>query len=103
MESRYELKGYMAFCDQWLAAWTEIGQTTFYHFILRMLIIKTPSISTGLRVHQEILVYFTKLLAKNPDWRWEREEIFVSEKVLSLNGEHPYWKDHLRAGYCGSH
>ena len=78
------LKDYMAFCDQWLAAWTGNRPDYLLSFYSENAYYQDPAYFKGLRGHQEILAYFTKLLAKNPDWRWEREEIFASEKGFIL-------------------
>ncbi|MBI2519719.1 MAG: nuclear transport factor 2 family protein [Bdellovibrio sp.] len=43
-----------------------------------------PAHPNGLRGHHEILSYFKKLLAKNPNWRWECQEIFSTEKGFTL-------------------
>ncbi len=73
-------------CDRWLPAWTGglkavDGLLSCYTpdaFYL------DPVRPNGLNGHREMRAYFEKLLPKYPDWGWEAEEIFPTEKGFTL-------------------
>lgn len=75
-----------ALCDRWLPAWTGGKEA-----VDGLLACYTPDAfyldpvrPGGLNGHGEMRAYFEKLLAKYPDWRWEAEEIFPTEKGFTL-------------------
>jgi ketosteroid isomerase-like protein len=47
----------------------------------------------GLRGHAQILPYFERLLAQNPQWKWEAVELFPTDK--GFTGK---WKATIPAG-----
>ncbi|HAZ13154.1 MAG: hypothetical protein A2X86_20840 [Bdellovibrionales bacterium GWA2_49_15] len=75
---------YLEFCQRWLAAWTGNRPEHLLSFYSADAYYQDPARPNGLKGHQEILPYFVKLLAKNPDWRWECEEIIPTEKGFTL-------------------
>jgi steroid delta-isomerase-like uncharacterized protein len=72
------------FCNQWLAAWTGNQPEKLISFYSEDAFYSDPANSGGLRGHSEILPYFQKLLAKNPDWIWKALEIIPTEKGFTL-------------------
>lgn len=75
-----------ALCDRWLPAWT--GGAKAVDGLLACYtpdaFYRDPVRPNGLRGHGDMKAYFDKLLAKNPDWRWEVDEIFPTEKGFTL-------------------
>ena len=72
------------FCNEWLAAWTGNRPATLLAFYTEDAFYLDPANPNGMKGHKEMLPYFEKLLSRNPDWRWESEELFTSEKGFIL-------------------
>jgi hypothetical protein len=68
-----------SFCERWLPAWTGNRPDELIKTYATDAIYRDPARPAGLRGHAEILPYFRKLLARNPDWVWTAEEIFPTE------------------------
>ncbi len=83
-------KKYTEFCQSWLAAWTGNLPEKLLSFYSETAYYQDPAHPKGLRGHQEIFAYFKKLLAANPNWRWECDELFPTEKGFTLK-----WRAHL--------
>ncbi|MCC7441727.1 MAG: nuclear transport factor 2 family protein [Bdellovibrionales bacterium] len=64
------------FCKRWLAAWSGNRPDELIKFYDPSAYYQDPANPGGLRGHAQILPYFQKLLAKNPDWRWSMNLIF---------------------------
>ena len=74
----------IAFCDQWLASWKGKQPDKLIGFYAPDAFYSDPHVNKGLKGHDQILPYFRKLLSKNPDWEWIREELFMTEIGFTL-------------------
>ena len=74
----------ISFCEKWLKAWTGNKPQELLSFYHETAFYRDPVVKNGLKGHQEILPYFTKLLAKNPNWVWKQKEIIPTEKGFIL-------------------
>ncbi|MFX0091147.1 MAG: nuclear transport factor 2 family protein, partial [Candidatus Hodarchaeota archaeon] len=59
------------FCYKWLSTWTGNKPEKLIAFYSENSYYQDPANPKGLRGHKHILPYFKKLLAVNPDWKWE--------------------------------
>ena len=75
------------FCDEWLEHWTGNMPEKLIKFYTEDALYIDPANRNGLRGHKEILPYFEKLLAVNPDWTWKPIEIIPFEKGCILKWE----------------
>ena len=66
--------------ERWLPSWTGNRPEELIKFYAHDAFYSDPATRQGLRGHIEILPYFKKLLARNPDWIWRVEEIIPIEK-----------------------
>lgn len=71
------------FCSEWLAAWTGNRPQELRAFYTEDAYYSDPARPQGLR-GPEILPYFTKLLARNPSWRWEAAAIYPTQEGFCL-------------------
>lgn len=83
----------LAFCERWLPAWTGNRPDRLIGFYAADALYLDPARPDGLRGHAEILPYFEKLLAANPDWRWE-----VVEVIPTTRGFVAKWKATIPVG-----
>ena len=83
------------FCRRWLAAWTGNQPDKLRAFYTDDAIYRDPARPAGLQ-GVELLSYFRKLLAKNPEWTWEAVEIWPTPKGFCLK-----WKARIPAGAKG--
>jgi hypothetical protein len=67
------------FCRRWLPAWTGNQPDTLVDFYSDNAVYIDPANKEGLRGRDEILQYLRKLLAANPNWKWEAIEIFPTD------------------------
>ncbi|MFO1519543.1 MAG: nuclear transport factor 2 family protein [bacterium] len=74
----------ISFCRQWLAAWTGNNPQHLLSFYGPHAFYRDPARPDGVKGQEALKVYFEKLLAKNPDWVWEMEEVFSTEKGFTL-------------------
>ena len=58
------------FADRWLPAWTGNNPERLAAFYTEDAFYSDPAIPSGIKGRDELLAYFTKLLAQNPDWIW---------------------------------
>ena len=72
------------FADRWLASWTGNRPDVLIDFYSQNAFYLDPAKPNGLSGRENILNYFKKLLQKNPNWKWTREEIFLTEKGFTL-------------------
>lgn len=72
------------FCKRWLAGWTGNDPGALIDFYAEDAFYCDPGVRGGLRGREEILEYFTKLLAANPDWTWEFREVLPTAKGCTL-------------------
>ena len=59
-----------AFAEKWLPAWTGNRPELLASFYSPDAIYSDPAVPGGVRGHDAILGYFSKLLARNPSWVW---------------------------------
>lgn len=71
-------------CGRWLPAWTGNNPGDLIKFYATDAFYLDPTVKKGLKGHDQLLPYFTKLLGNNPDWKWSREEIFPTAKGFTL-------------------
>lgn len=64
------------FCERWLAAWTGNHPERLLEFYAEDALYRDPARPHGLRGREEILDYFVRLLARNPEWRWTLVDIW---------------------------
>lgn len=89
----------LAFCSQWLPAWTGNRPDLLIEFYSDSARYADPARPDGLQGRAAILSYFRRLLARNPDWKWEVAEILLTHKgfVLKWNAIIPTPKGVVRA------
>ena len=82
-------------CDRWLPAWTGGSGSVerLLGFYSPEALYRDPARPEGIRGRDGLRGYFQKLLAKNPDWRWEADEIVPTERGFVLK-----WLAHVPAG-----
>ncbi|MFW9992746.1 MAG: nuclear transport factor 2 family protein [Candidatus Odinarchaeota archaeon] len=72
------------FCSEWLAAWTGNEPELLTEFYSENAYYQDPANPEGLKGQEQMLPYFRKLLAGNPDWEWKAVEIFPTEKGFAF-------------------
>lgn len=72
------------FIREWLAAWTGNRPGLLLEFYADDLYYQDPAMPGGIKDKESLGQYFTKLLAKNSEWRWEMAEYFITAKGLVL-------------------
>ena len=58
------------FAEKWLPAWTGNRPELLTSFYAANAAYSDPAVPGGVSGSTEILAYFTRLLAKNPEWIW---------------------------------
>lgn len=81
------------FVDDWLRSWTGNKPHELLNHYSEGAFYADPGHPDGLIGKAHLLPYFTKLLQKNPNWIWEAEEIFPTEKGCTLK-----WKAQIPVG-----
>jgi len=71
-----EKKEIMDFVAKWLPTWTGNTPDKLIEFYSKDAFYRDPANKEGLKGHDQILPYFRKLLAANPNWKWEAVEVF---------------------------
>ncbi|MBD3253617.1 MAG: nuclear transport factor 2 family protein [Candidatus Lokiarchaeota archaeon] len=72
------------FCRVWLNAWTGNDPEELIRFYGEDGYYQDPANPEGIRGSSDMLNYFRKLLAKNPDWRWKLDELYPTPKGFVL-------------------
>jgi hypothetical protein len=70
-----------------LEAWTGNQPTVLLDFYCQDAFYLDPANPKGLRGYSELEPYLKKLLAKFPNWRWRRKELFLWERGFFLKWE----------------
>jgi len=78
---------YEQFCKAWLDSWTGNRPQELLKFYHTDAFYSDPAKRNGLKGHLQLLSYFEKLLAANPDWKWEPVEV-----IPTLTGFTLKWK-----------
>ena len=68
------------FCRRWLRAWGEDNPDHLIQFYTDDALYIDPANKDGLRGREQILPYLKKLLAANPNWRWDVVQLFPSDQ-----------------------
>ena len=90
-----------AFAEKWLPSWSGNRPKLLASFYALDAVYSDPGIPAGVRGHDSILAYFTKLLGRNPEWVWVHRgsipmqdgflnhwhaSIPVPERILEVDG-----------------
>ena len=67
------------FCDKWLSAWEKNRPEHLIGFYSGDALYIDPANKEGLKGRDQIFPYFKKLLAANPNWKWEPVEVFATD------------------------
>ena len=67
------------FCGRWLRAWQGDRPGDLIEFYSDDALYIDPANKKGLKGGGQILPYFKKLLAANPNWKWEPIEVFPTD------------------------
>ena len=62
------------FASEWLPAWTGNDPERLADFYSEDVFYLDPAIPDGLKGKEQLLAYFRRLLAKNPEWVWTQIE-----------------------------
>ena len=81
------------FCRDWLSAWTGNTPSELIKYYDENAYYHDPANKNALKGHKEILPYFRKLLASNPNWKWEEEELYPTNKGFIIK-----WKARIPVG-----
>jgi hypothetical protein len=73
-----------AFCKDWLAAWTGNKPEKLIGFYTVDVYYQDPANPKGISERKHLLSYLKKLLARNPNWKWELMELFPTEKGFNF-------------------
>ena len=75
------------FCTHWLNSWTGNKPEQLLNFYTEDAFYSDPANRQGLKGHQQLLPYFSKLLKYNPNWIWKALEIIPTAKGFTLKWE----------------
>ncbi len=67
------------FCHEWLPAWEGNRPEDLIGFYSNDASYIDPANKEGLKGRDQIFPYFKKLLAANPNWKWELVEVFPTD------------------------
>lgn len=84
--------------DEWLETWTGNRPDELIKFYAPNAFYLDPGRPHGLTGHVELLPYFRKLLAANPDWVWRAVEVFPTSSGCCLK-----WKATIPIGNAVIH
>ena len=74
-----------AFAERWLPAWTGNDPERLVAFYTDDVFYSDPAMPAGVRGRDALLVYFRKLLARNPAWVWtHRDSIPMRDGFVNL-------------------
>ncbi len=74
-----------AFAERWLPTWTGNDPLRLVFFYSEDAVYSDPAIPDGIRGHEALVDYFTRLLARNPQWVWtHRGSIPLVDGFLNL-------------------
>ena len=81
------------FCKEWLNAWTGNIPAKLIDFYADDAFYQDPAIPEGINERELLFKYFKKLLAINPNWKFELIELFPTEKGFTFK-----WKATIPIG-----
>ena len=67
------------FCARWLPAWRGNNPDALIQFYSDNALYIDPANKEGLKGREQILTYFKKLLAANPNWKWAPVDVFPTD------------------------
>ena len=74
-----------AFAEKWLPAWSGNRPELLASFYASDAVYSDPAIPKGVRGRDGLLAYFSRLLARNPEWLWtHRGSIPMQDGFLNL-------------------
>jgi len=74
-----------AFAEKWLPAWTGNRPELLASFYTPDAVYSDPAIPKGVQGREALRAYFSKLLARNPEWVWvHRGSIPMEDGFLNL-------------------
>ena len=74
-----------AFASRWLPAWTGNDPERLASFYTDDAFYSDPAIPSGVHGREELVAYFRKLLAQNPNWVWShRGSIPIADGFLNF-------------------
>jgi len=88
-----ESKNRKTFIDDWLASWSGNQPEKLIAYYAEDAYYQDPARPNGLQGHAEMLPYFRKLLAVNPNWVWKTVELIPTPKGFTLK-----WKATIPVG-----
>jgi hypothetical protein len=69
----------LSFCSKWLRAWKGNKPDDLIEFYSDNALYIDPANKQGLRGRGQILPYFRRVLAVNPNWNWEPVEMLATD------------------------
>ena len=81
------------FIDEWLNSWTGNNPKELLSYYADNAFYSDPANPKGISKRENLNIYFSKLLSKNPNWIWKAEEIIPTEKGCTLK-----WKAEVPVG-----
>jgi hypothetical protein len=69
----------LSFCSKWLPAWKGNKPNDLIEFYSDNTLYIDPANKQGLRGRSQILPYFRRLLAANPNWNWEPVGVLATD------------------------
>ena len=66
----FDARAAREFAERWLPAWTHNRPAQLAAFYTEDAFYADPAIPAGVRGRPALLAYFTRLLARNPNWVW---------------------------------
>lgn len=76
-----------AFCTAWLDAWSGNKLASLLEFYTTDVFYSDPAVRDGLKGIDKLAQYLQRLLAANPDWRWQVCEIIPTLQGFTLKWE----------------
>jgi hypothetical protein len=83
----------LALCERWLPLWTGNRPEALIEVYSEDAFYRDPARPEGLRGRDELLPYFRKLLAANPNWVWSADAVFPISGGFTLR-----WKARIPVG-----
>jgi hypothetical protein len=78
------IKEARALCDRWLPLWTGNRPEALIEAYADDVFYRDPARPAGVQGRAALLAYLRALLARNPDWTWEVDEIFPLDGGFAL-------------------
>ena len=69
------------FFSEWLSSWTGNDPEKLCNYYHEDIFYSDPAFPQGLKGKESLRKYLVKLLAKNPDWKWELIEFHQSNEL----------------------